>query len=581
MRATRATTSTRRPPGLPELRAAIAAKTAARLRLRGRRRARCSSPTAASTRSTTRSRRCSTRATRCSSPRRTGPPTPRRSSSPTACPSRCSRREAAGFRVTVDQLEAAAHAAHEGAAVRVAEQPDRRGLPARRGRGDRALGASSTASGSSPTRSTSTSPTATTSSRRCRRWCPSSPTRCVVLNGVAKTYAMTGWRVGWMIGPPDVTAAATNLQSHQTSNVADVAPARRARRGVGRPRRGGRDARRVRPPWPGRCTSCSPRSRASPASSRRARSTASRRSRACSVASSAGARRRPRSSCASCCSTRPRSRSCPARRSARPATPGCRSRSADDDARRGRRAHRQVPRLLSRAARPRAERGSTGRPVASTPMKRVLVSEQLAASGLEAMRGAGLEVDVRLGLVARGAARGGAGRGGAGDPQRHAGHRRGARRPATTSSSSGGPASASTTSTSQAATRRGVMVVNAPQSNVLSAAEHTIALLLAQARNIPQADRDLTRRPVEPHPLGGRRAPQQDARHRRPRAGSACSSRSGRHAFGMQLVAYDPYVSADRARQLGVELVPTRRGARSPGRLPHRPPAEDARHHRV
>jgi aspartate aminotransferase len=46
---------------------------------------------------------------------------------------------------------------------------------------------------------------------------------CIVLNGVAKTYAMTGWRVGWMIGPPDVIAAAINLQSHQTSNVADVA----------------------------------------------------------------------------------------------------------------------------------------------------------------------------------------------------------------------------------------------------------------------------------------------------------------------------------------------------------------------
>ncbi|HWC69168.1 MAG TPA: pyridoxal phosphate-dependent aminotransferase [Acidimicrobiales bacterium] len=46
---------------------------------------------------------------------------------------------------------------------------------------------------------------------------------CVVLNGVAKTYAMTGWRVGWMIGPPDVIAAATNLQSHQTSNVCNVA----------------------------------------------------------------------------------------------------------------------------------------------------------------------------------------------------------------------------------------------------------------------------------------------------------------------------------------------------------------------
>ena len=45
---------------------------------------------------------------------------------------------------------------------------------------------------------------------------------CVVLNGVAKTYAMTGWRVGWMIGPRDIIKAATNLQSHATSNVANV-----------------------------------------------------------------------------------------------------------------------------------------------------------------------------------------------------------------------------------------------------------------------------------------------------------------------------------------------------------------------
>ncbi len=45
---------------------------------------------------------------------------------------------------------------------------------------------------------------------------------CVVLNGVAKTYAMTGWRVGWMIGPDDVIKAATNLQSHLSSNVANV-----------------------------------------------------------------------------------------------------------------------------------------------------------------------------------------------------------------------------------------------------------------------------------------------------------------------------------------------------------------------
>ena len=46
---------------------------------------------------------------------------------------------------------------------------------------------------------------------------------CLVVNGVAKTYAMTGWRVGWMIGPTDVTAAATNFQSHATSNVSNVA----------------------------------------------------------------------------------------------------------------------------------------------------------------------------------------------------------------------------------------------------------------------------------------------------------------------------------------------------------------------
>jgi aspartate aminotransferase len=49
--------------------------------------------------------------------------------------------------------------------------------------------------------------------------------RCVVVNGVAKTYAMTGWRVGWIAGPADVVKAATNLQSHATSNVANVSQA--------------------------------------------------------------------------------------------------------------------------------------------------------------------------------------------------------------------------------------------------------------------------------------------------------------------------------------------------------------------
>src|SRR3954463_7862693 len=52
--------------------------------------------------------------------------------------------------------------------------------------------------------------------------CPFLADHTVVVNGVAKTYAMTGWRVGWMIGPADLVKAATNLQSHATSNVANV-----------------------------------------------------------------------------------------------------------------------------------------------------------------------------------------------------------------------------------------------------------------------------------------------------------------------------------------------------------------------
>ena len=47
--------------------------------------------------------------------------------------------------------------------------------------------------------------------------------RCIVVNGVAKTYAMTGWRVGWLIGPSDIVSAVINLQSHSTSNVSNVA----------------------------------------------------------------------------------------------------------------------------------------------------------------------------------------------------------------------------------------------------------------------------------------------------------------------------------------------------------------------
>ena len=158
--------------------------------------------------------------------------------------------ETTGYLATVEQLEAARTDAHQGAAVRLAVQPDRRGLPARAGRGDRRVGRASTTSGSSPTRSTSTWSTATPQmvsiahQRRLRQ--------VVVLNGVAKTYAMTGWRVGWLIGPTDVIKAATNLQSHATSNVANVVAGGRARRGHRRPVRGRRDARGLRPAPPAR-----------------------------------------------------------------------------------------------------------------------------------------------------------------------------------------------------------------------------------------------------------------------------------------------------------------------------------------
>jgi len=51
---------------------------------------------------------------------------------------------------------------------------------------------------------------------------PELANQCIIVNGVAKTYAMTGWRVGWMIGPDDIVKASTNFQSHATSNVANV-----------------------------------------------------------------------------------------------------------------------------------------------------------------------------------------------------------------------------------------------------------------------------------------------------------------------------------------------------------------------
>jgi len=105
----------------------------------------------------------------------------------------------------------------------------------------------------------------------------------------------------------------------------------------------------------------------------------------------------------------------------------------------------------------------------------------------------------------------------------------------------------------ETATRLGIIVVNAPQSNVISAAEHTIALILAQARNIPQADQALREGRWERSRFQGTEL------HGKTlgivglgRVGTLVAQRL--HAFGMRLLAYDPFVSRERAAQLGVEL---------------------------
>src|SRR4051794_6355213 len=186
---------------------------------------------------------------------------------------------------------------------------------------------------------------------------------------------------------------------------------------------------------------------------------------------------------------------------------------------------------------------------------RVLVSEPLAERGLEAMRSAGLDVDLQTGL----------------SPEQLLDAIRGAHalviRSATQVTAEVLDAGAELVVVGRAgigldnvdvaeATRRGVTVVNAPQSNILSAAEHTLALLLAQARNVPQANADLkagawNRSKWEGVELHGKTLGIIGLG----RVGVLVAQRA--HAFGMRLIAFDPFVSADRARQLGVALVPS------------------------
>lgn len=105
-----------------------------------------------------------------------------------------------------------------------------------------------------------------------------------------------------------------------------------------------------------------------------------------------------------------------------------------------------------------------------------------------------------------------------------------------------------------AATRAGIIVCNAPQSNIVSAAEHTLALLLALARNVPQADADLRSGRWERNRWSGTEL------HAKTlaviglgRIGVLVAQRC--NAFGMRLIAYDPYISVERAARMGVTLV--------------------------
>jgi len=207
-----------------------------------------------------------------------------------------------------------------------------------------------------------------------------------------------------------------------------------------------------------------------------------------------------------------------------------------------------------REGRPAAnDVGASGAQRQDDGVSRVLVTEKIADSGLDRLREAGHEVDVRLDFtpetlpeLVKGA---------------HALIIRSATQVTAEVLEAGtdlvvvGRAGIGLDNVdTEAATHQGVMVVNAPQSNVLSAAEHTMALLLAQARNIAPAHAALVEGRWERSKFEGVELSDKVL-------GIVGLGRIGRlvaqraHAFGMRLVAHDPYVTAERARQMNVEVM--------------------------
>ena len=186
-------------------------------------------------------------------------------------------------------------------------------------------------------------------------------------------------------------------------------------------------------------------------------------------------------------------------------------------------------------------------------MARILVTEKIADSGLDRLRAAGHEVDLQLDLT----------------PEQLVAAIPGAQaliiRSATTVTADvlaagqdlvvvGRAGIGLDNVDTDAATVQGVMVVNAPQSNILTTAEHTMAMLLAQARNIPQAHAAL---------VSGRweRSKWEGVELADKTLGIVGLGRIGKLvaqralAFGMRVVAHDPFVAPDRARQINVELL--------------------------
>jgi D-3-phosphoglycerate dehydrogenase / 2-oxoglutarate reductase len=108
----------------------------------------------------------------------------------------------------------------------------------------------------------------------------------------------------------------------------------------------------------------------------------------------------------------------------------------------------------------------------------------------------------------------------------------------------------------EAATKRGIIVANAPQSNIVAAAEHTVALMLSLARNIPQAHASLTAHKWERSKFGGVEVYEKTLGILGfGRIGQLVAARA--QAFGMRILAFDPFVSSERFRELGVEKAET------------------------